>query len=126
MNEKDVDSMGRIKVQGLDHQLVTLYNDVKNRLIGCMAVRRAREPLETIKDKVRDVVTKALSDSIDIEELKEEVCNCLSAIYYKYETKDQKRAFREVMQDISKKINEGKWETIYKKLYREEKREKIF
>jgi len=84
------------------------------------------KPLETLKNKVKEVVTKALDADIDLGEFKEEVWNDLSAIYYKYETEEQKKAFREVMYEICEKIKEGKWDSVYKKLYREEQKEKIF
>jgi len=84
------------------------------------------KPLANFKNKVKEVVTKALDNDIDLEEFKEEVWNDLSAIYYKYETEEQKRAFREVIYEICEKINEGKWDSVYKKLYREEQKEKIF
>jgi len=84
------------------------------------------KPLETLKNKVKEVVTKALDADIDLGEFKEEVWNDLSAIYYKYETEEQKRAFREVMYEICEKIKEGKWDSVYNKLYREEQKEKIY
>jgi len=84
------------------------------------------KPLETLKNKVKAVVTKALDADIDLGEFKEEVWNDLSAIYYKYETEEQKRAFREVMYEICEKIKEGKWDSVYNKLYREEQKEKIY
>lgn len=84
------------------------------------------KPLETLKNKVKEVVTKALDADIDLDEFKEEVWNDLSAIYYKYETEEQKRAFREVMYEICEKIKEGKWDSVYNKLYREEQKEKIY
>ena len=87
---------------------------------------RSSEPLETIKNKVKDVVMRVLPPSeVDIGELKEEVWQDLSALYYKYEDEEQKKAFREVVHEISEKIKEGKWSTVYKKLYREELKEKI-
>ena len=87
----------------------------------------SNESLETIKSRVKEVIEKVLTTSnVDIEELKEEVWNDLSALYYKYEVDEQKRAFRKVMHDICEKIKEGKWDTVYKKLYREEQKEKTF
>ncbi len=83
------------------------------------------KPLETLKSKVKEAVTKALDADIDLDEFKDEVWNDLSAIYYKYETEEQKRAFREVMYEICEKIKEGKWDSVYKKLYREEQKDKI-
>jgi hypothetical protein len=72
-----------------------------------------------IKDMVKDVVNHILTPSeIEISEIKDEIWKDLSDLYYKYEDEDQKRAFREVMYEISEKICDGKWETIYKRLYR--------
>ncbi len=58
---------------------------------------------------------------VDMGNIKNEVWVDLSAVYYKYEDEDQKKAFREVVYEISEKITEGKWNAIYKKLYRAEK-----
>jgi hypothetical protein len=54
----------------------------------------------------------------NIEEMKEEIWADLSSIYYKYEDDGQKRAFKEVVGDMSKKVSEGDWGVIYEKLYR--------
>lgn len=83
------------------------------------------EPMDTIRNKVKEAVMKVLTPSeVEVEELKEEVWQDLSALYYKYEDEDHKKAFREVLHEISEKIEEGKWNTVYKKLYREEQKEK--
>jgi hypothetical protein len=50
--------------------------------------------------------------------MKEEIWADLSSIYYKYEDDGQKRAFKEVVGDMSKKVSEGDWGVIYEKLYR--------
>jgi hypothetical protein len=72
-----------------------------------------------VSERTKDVVEQILTPSeLDISEIKEEVWQDLSILYYKYEVEEQKRAFREVMYEISEKINEGKWENVYKKLYR--------
>lgn len=59
---------------------------------------------------------------VDMDNVKDEVWADLSAVYYKYEDEDQKKAFREVVYEISDKIKDGRWNTIYKKLYRSEKK----
>jgi len=83
------------------------------------------ESFEALKNKVREAVTRILPPSeVDIEELKDEVWQDLSALYYKYEDEEQKKAFREVVHEISEKLKDGKWDTVYKKLYREEQKEK--
>lgn len=79
------------------------------------------------KDMVKEVIGQILpSTEVDLGEIKEEVWQDLSALYYKYEAEDQKRAFREVMRDISDRIIEGKWESVYNKLYRMGQKEKTF
>ena len=54
----------------------------------------------------------------DIDTVKKEIWTDLSVLYYKYDYDFQKRAFREVLVEMSDKISEGKWATIYKRIYR--------
>ncbi len=71
------------------------------------------------------VVEKVLPEEPGYKSLKEEIWIDLSDIYYKYDsTHEQQKAFREVMYAISDKIQVGKWETVYHKLYRIEKEKK--
>ena len=72
--------------------------------------------------KAKEIVKNFFTTSeIEMERIKEEVWLDLSSIYYKYEDKYQKRAFREVIHEIFKEIKEDKWGRIYKKLHRIEK-----
>jgi hypothetical protein len=81
--------------------------------------------LDVLKEVIRDVISKVLpSPGVDIDEVKEEVWADLSRIYYKYEDEAQKKAFRDIMKEISEKIQDDKWETVYKKIYREELKER--
>ena len=83
------------------------------------------EPFDLLKEKVWEVITKIFPlIDVDITEIKEEVWTDLSKIYYKYEDENQKRAFREVIKEISEKIQKDKWDTVYKKIYRQEQKEK--
>jgi hypothetical protein len=76
---------------------------------------------------VKEVIDQILpSGDIELADIKEEVWTDLAALYYKYEDEDQKRAFREVMHEICDKISSGKWDSVYKKLYRVEQKEKPF
>ena len=76
---------------------------------------------------VKEVIDQILpSAEVELTDIKEEIWQDLSALYYKYEDEDQKRAFREVMCDISDRIQEGKWDSVYKKLYRVEQKDKVF
>jgi len=80
-----------------------------------------------LKGMMKDVIDQILPPSeVDLTTIKEEIWSDLSALYYKYEDEEQKRAFREVMYDICEKIREGKWDSVYKKLYRAEQKEKTF
>ena len=62
------------------------------------------------------------SNEINIATLKQDVWSDLSTVYYKYEGDDQKQAFREIMSEISERLNEGKWNNVYKKLHMINKR----
>jgi hypothetical protein len=79
------------------------------------------------KGKVMEIIDQILpSNEIELMDIKEEIWQDLSALYYKYEDEDQKRAFREVIYDICEKINQGKWDSVYSKLYRVEQKDKPF
>ena len=80
-----------------------------------------------LAQKVKEVIDQILPPTeVELEEIKEEIWQDLSNLYYKYEDLDQKKAFREVMQEIAEKIINDKWENVYKKLYREGQKEKTF
>ena len=83
------------------------------------------EPLTPLKEAIREAISKIFpSNDVDIEEVKDEVWNDLSKIYYKYEDETQKKAFREIMKEISDKIQSEKWDTVYMKIYREEQKDR--
>jgi precorrin-3B methylase len=85
----------------------------------------ASEPLDSLKEMIRDAIEKIFpSSEVALDEIKDEVWTDLSRIYYKYEDEAQKRAFREVMKEIAEKMQDDKWVTVYKKIYREERKEK--
>ena len=85
-----------------------------------------RKVLTNLSDRVDQTLfkIKVLASSIlspvevEMKYLKEEVWVDLSRLYYKYGHIVQKQAFREVVREMSEKINEGNWESVYKKLYR--------
>ena len=80
-----------------------------------------------IRGVMKEVIDQILpSNDVELNEIKEEIWEDLAALYYKYEYEDQKRAFREVMYDICEKISQGKWDSVYSKLYRVEQKEKSF
>lgn len=79
------------------------------------------------KSMVKEVIDQILTPSdVELEAIKEEVWSDLSALYYKYEDEVQKKAFRKVMQDICDKMSQGKWDSVYKRLYRAEQKDKVF
>jgi len=83
------------------------------------------EPLDALKEVIREAISMIIpSTDVEIDEIKDEVWSDLSKIYYKYEDETQKRAFREVMREISEKIQEDKWETVYRKIYLEEMKDR--
>ena len=72
-----------------------------------------------VKKKVGKFIRDAIpSRPVFLQEVTAEVWKKLSLIYYKYEDSYQKRAFREVLSEISESINDGNWGTVYNKLYR--------
>lgn len=80
-----------------------------------------KSSVEQTLNKVKHVIVSIIpANETDIEEMKREVWTDLSYVYYKYDVKGQKRAFREVANEIAEKIVEGKWNNIYQKLYRSE------
>lgn len=82
---------------------------------------------KSIGSKVKDAVNNILGPSeVDLSEIKEEIWQDLSNLYYKYEDETQKRAFREVMYEICEKISNGKWDSVYNKLYRLGQNEQTF
>jgi hypothetical protein len=79
----------------------------------------AQKIVSSYLEKTRALVSNLVATSGDeVEELKREVWSDLSAIYYKYESNAQKRALREILQDISNKIVDGQWDSVYSKLYK--------
>ena len=80
-----------------------------------------------LKGIMKDVIDQILPPSeVKLDTIKEEIWTDLSALYYKYEDEEQKKAFRAVMQDICEKLSQGKWETVYRKLYKAEMKDRAF
>jgi hypothetical protein len=70
-----------------------------------------------VKNIQRFLSKKIPGRTISSEMIKSDIWRDLSLVYYKYEDGTQKRAFREILADISNKINDGNWDTVYRKLY---------
>jgi hypothetical protein len=87
----------------------------------------SNEKQNGFKGMVKEVIDQILPPSdVELEAIKEEVWADLSALYYKYEDEVQKKAFRNVMQDICDKMSQGKWDSVYKKLYRADQKDRVF
>jgi hypothetical protein len=87
----------------------------------------SNEKQNGFKGMFKEVIDQILPPSdVELEAIKEEVWADLSALYYKYEDEVQKKAFRNVMQDICDKMSQGKWDSVYKKLYRADQKDKVF
>ena len=79
------------------------------------------QPIFAFLKKIADLFANIIpSCEVDIEKVKDDIWADLSALYYKYDDNSQKKAFREVTHEISTKLVEGKWDSIYKKLYHKE------
>ncbi len=93
------------------------------------SLRTTRRALDAIREQARQALIKIMEPAskflspvrTEMSNMKDEVWLDLSRIYYKYEDTTQKKAFREVVLEVSDKINDGKWKTVYKKLYRIER-----
>ena len=57
------------------------------------------------------------SNTVSMESVRQDVWRDLSRVYYKYEDGAQKRAFREILSEISDRLNDGNWRSVYRKLY---------
>lgn len=118
--------MGQITPKSL-HNIINDADKTLNRSLGTRKGENMTtpEPLDALKGAIREMISKILpSPEVDPDEVKEEVWADLSRIYYKYEDEAQKKAFRDIMKEISEKIQDDKWETVYKKIYREELKER--
>lgn len=72
-----------------------------------------------------DIFSKRIpSNEVDPQTIKDDIWADLAALYYKYDDNDQKIAFREITREISNKLVEGNWDSVYKKLYQKDKASK--
>lgn len=76
-----------------------------------------------LRDKAKEIISKVFpAHDVDIDELKMNVVEDISRIYYKFgDDPDQKRAVREVIKEAAEMIASGRWDSFQKKLYRKEK-----
>ena|GEM_PF-1919463 len=86
-------------------------------------VKYVKYSASCLLNNVKKFMSNLIPDTnSDIDAMKKEVWANLSAVYYKYDCDDHKRAFREVTYEIAEKVLEGKWNAIYKKFYRMEQK----
>ena len=109
----------KISINGI---LTSLLTSLPNNIVLLdNFVTYLKSSVDQLLNRVKHVIVNIIpANETDIEEMKREVWTDLSYVYYKYDVKGQKRAFREVAQEIAEKIAEGKWNNIYQKLYRSE------
>jgi hypothetical protein len=76
-----------------------------------------------LRDKFRKFIVVVVPPiEVDIEDVKTEIWNDIAALYYKFEVNSHKKGFREVIHEISEKVRDDKWDSIYQKMYRTELR----
>jgi len=91
------------------------------------AIEYAGKSFDNVFDRFKRFVSEVIPPvEVNMEEVKGEIWTDLSALYYKYEDEVQKKAFRNVMQDICDKMSQGKWDSVYKKLYRADQKDRVF
>ena len=82
----------------------------------------AREQIGCLLDVIVTQASKIIPyPPSDAPSMQEGVWADLSVLYYKYDQDIQKRAFREVMKEMTQIISEERWPTAYKKIYRSNK-----
>jgi hypothetical protein len=76
--------------------------------------------------KFKEVIKNAITPSeVDVDDLKNEIWEDLSTLYFRYKSDGQKQAFREVMTEIGEKVHNDNWDQVYQKLYREGKKKNL-
>ena len=109
----------KIPIKGIISSLMT--SRPNNITLLDNLVTYLKSSVDQLLNRVKQVIVNIIpANETDMEEMKREVWTDLSYVYYKYDVNGQKRAFREVAQEIAEKIAEGKWNNIYQKLYRSE------
>jgi hypothetical protein len=82
-----------------------------------------RERTSMLREKLCKFIVGVVPPiEVDIDDAKTEIWNDIAALYYKFEVNSHKRGFREVMYEISEKMRDDKWDSIYQKMYRTEHR----
>ena len=75
-----------------------------------------------LNGKIKEFVEEVFpTEDVDEEDVEQQIWEDLSEVYYRYEDRAKKKAFRNVMNKICKKLCEGNWDSVYQRLYRENK-----
>jgi len=89
------------------------------RQILSQTTQSTKERIEHLHSLAVKYISRILPDiHTDITTTKQEIWTDLSHLYYKYDNPHQKQAFREVIKEISRTINEDRWPTAHKRIYR--------
>jgi len=89
------------------------------RQIISQTTTSTREYIKHTHSRIVTYISRLLPDiHTDITTTKQEIWTDLSHLYYKYDHPHQKTAFREVIKETSHTINEGRWPTAHKRIYR--------
>ena len=93
----------------------------KGVLLSVNSVQTLLNTFQKNLGNIRKLFSRVIpSKTISMERVRQDVWRDLSLVYYKYEDGAQKRAFREILSEVSERINDGNWDNVYRKLHRME------
>ena len=92
---------------------------MKGVLLSANPVKTLLDTFQKNLGNIRKLFSRVIpSKTISMETVRQDVWRDLSLVYYKYEDGAQKRAFREILSEVSERINDGNWDSVYRKLHR--------
>jgi hypothetical protein len=92
---------------------------MKGVLLSVNPVKTLLDTFQKNLGNIRKLFSRVIpSKTISMERVRQDVWRDLSLVYYKYEDGAQKRAFREILSEVSERINDGNWDSVYRKLHR--------
>ena len=97
------------QISGLSMKDVLLSSNPVNTMLGSFQ--------KTLRNVIQLFSQVIPSKTISLEMIKSDVWRDLSLVYYKYEDGAQKKAFRDILSEISERILEGNWDSVYRKLH---------
>ena len=91
---------------------------MKAGLLSFSPVKTLLDTFQRNLGEIRKFFSRVIpSNTISMESVRQEVWRDLSRVYYKYEDGAQKRAFREILSEVSERISDGNWNSVYRKLH---------